>query len=170
MQAKEPHETYSLVNTYRFNFFKSMRSGYSFGGLDATLHPYCPSVGVDFFSAVSEPLGKDVRLFGPRSNEDTYYYLGEAQSPYNSKHRIAPNFFVEKIWPRVEGKLCLFIINVNGCLVSCGGHLSYDWHLSFTVIINWSLSRMSQSQFLTWRGRNAKREHGHASFSILLES
>lgn len=140
----------SLLNTYRFNFVKSMRSGYSFGGLDASFHPYRPSVGEDFFSFAIELLGNDKRcLFGPRCDEDTYYYLGEAQSPYNSKHRIAPNFFVEKLWPRVDGKLCLFIINVNGCLVSCGGHLSCDWHLSFTVMINWSLSRINQSQLLT---------------------
>lgn len=97
MQAKEPHENHSSIDTYRFNFLKSVRSGYSFGDLDSTLHPYCPSVGKNFFSVVSELLSKDGCLFGPRSDENTYYYLGEAQSPYNSKHRIAPNFFVEKI-------------------------------------------------------------------------
>lgn len=98
MQAIERLEIYSLLrNTYGFDFVKSMRSCDSFGGLDATLHPYRPSVGEDFFSVVIESMGKDCRLFGPRCNEDTYYDLGEAQSPYNSKHRIAPNFFVEKI-------------------------------------------------------------------------
>ena len=31
--------------------------------------------------------------------------------------------------------LWLFIINVNGCLVSCGGHLSITGHLSLILML-----------------------------------